>query len=309
MDLNLTAQLVISGITQGATFAVLGLGTSLILNVANRFHFAYAATITGSAFAAAVLQRDTGLPAVVCLVIAIAAAAVFGALTEVVVYRPLATRSGANATLPIFVSSLGVTLAVEAALQYYFTRESPTVPFNLVGDSVIALPFGLHTTRLDVITLTVCGAIAAGAVVLLRYSRVGRIVRAVRENPMMASAVGVRPQRVNVSILFWASACAGLIGCLTAAKYSAAAGMGYGSLFSAFVVAFVSGQRAPGLRVVLVGVAVGLVQSLSVLFIPANLTDLVVFGILFVYLSVKGLSAYGIRLPARHPVRLTAGRA
>jgi branched-chain amino acid transport system permease protein len=292
VDLTLLPQLLITGLAAGAPLAVLGLGISFILNVANRFHFAYAVTITLGGFVSAVLTQNLGVPPVLSLLAAAVVTGLFGVATEVFIYRPLAKRPGNAALLSIFISALGLTLALEAAIQVLFARQASAIGFPLVQDNPIPLGLGLRTSTLDVISVVVFGGLSAIAVIVLRYTRIGQIVRGVRGNPMMARAVGIRPDTVYVWIFLVASAAAGLVGGFTAARYAATPGMGYNLLFSSFVVAFLAGTRAPALRIVIVGLGLGVVQVVSTLFIPPNLTNLVVFGILFVYLVLKGLGFF-----------------
>lgn len=287
MDPTLIAQLAISGVVAGVQLAVLGLGMSLILNVAGRFHFAYALTITLGAFVAALLSR-AGVPPLISAAAGVAAAGLLGGLIEFVLYRPLARRSGDAALLPIFVTALGLTIGGQSLIQFLWARESTSVPFELIPVSIIELPAGLRMTTLDVLTLAVFGALAVVAVAVLRYTRAGQVVRGVRDNPSMAATVGIRPESVFVALFVLASMGSGLAGVFSAARYSATPTMGYDLMFSSFVIAFLAGSTASGIRVALIGLALGVVQVVSALWVPSNLTGLVIFGLLFVYLVLKG---------------------
>ncbi len=287
MDLTLIGQLVLNGLITGVQLAVLGLGMSLILNVAQRFHFAYSLTITLAAFVAALLGQ-AGVPGPVAAIAGVVAAAVLGGLIELVLYRPLARRSGEAALLPIFVTALGLAIGGQSLIQFVWAREATSIAFELVPVTIIALPFGLRMTTFDLTALIVFGLVAAAGVVALRYTRFGQIVRGVRVNPSMAKVVGIRPESVFVAIFVVASAGSGLYGVFAAARYSATPSMGYDPMFSAFVIAFLAGATAPGLRVVIVGLTLGIVQVVSALVIPSNLTNIVIFGLLFVYLLLKG---------------------
>ncbi|MET2010756.1 branched-chain amino acid ABC transporter permease [Microbacterium chocolatum] len=297
MDPTLLAQLVLNGIVTGVQLAVLGLGMSLILNVAQRFHFAYSLTITLAAFVAALLAR-IGTPSILAALAGVVAAAALGGAIELILYRPLARRSGDAALLPIFVTALGLSIGGQSLIQFLWARESTSLPYELVPVEIIGLPFGLRLTTLDLVTLAIFGAIAAAGVAVLRYSRAGQVIRGVRVNPTMAAVVGIRPESVFVMIFIVASAASGLAGVFAAARYSATPSMGYDPMFAAFVIAFLAGATAPGLRVVLIGIALGIVQVVSALWIPSNLTNIVVFGCLFVYLVLKGAGVLHARTPA-----------
>jgi branched-chain amino acid transport system permease protein len=74
---------------------------------------------------------------------------------------------------------------------------------------------------------------------------------------------------------------------LTATQTAAKPDMGFTPLFYAFVVAFLAGLGSHPVRVGLVGLGVGLVESWSALFMSTRWTSLVVFGILFVYVALR----------------------
>jgi len=303
MDTTLLAQLFLIGIVSGAPLAVLGLGMSLILNVAHRFHFAFALTITLGGFVAAILATQAGVPAPLAVLIAAVAAGLVGAAIEMAIYRPLERRAGAASLLPVFVSALGLTIGGQSLIQLVWARDTTSRPFTLMASERLPMPLDLRLTTLDLTTLVVFGGIAAVAVVILRFTRAGQVVRGVRGNPLMAAVVGVRPATVYVWIFALASAASGLAGAFFAARFSATPAMGFDPMFSAFVVAFLAGAAAPALRVVLIGLALGVVQSVSGMWIPSNLTNIVVFGLLFAYLAARGL---GVKVPRR--LRL-AGKA
>lgn len=293
MDITLFAQLVLTGIVFGAPLAVLGLGLSLILNVAGRFHFAYSLTYTLGGFVAALLATRLGVPVLLAVVAAAVAAGALGYLIEAFIYRPLARRNGDAALLPIFVSSLGLAIGGQSLIQFLWARESTSVPLDLVGITAVPLPWGLRMTTLDLIGLVLFSVIAFGAVAVLRYTRAGQVVRGVRVNRTMAQVVGINSERVFAMIFVLASAATGLVATFAAARYSATPTMGYDPMFSAFVIAFLAGSGAPALRIVIIGFALGVVQSVSGLWIPSNLTNIVVFGILFLYLLAKGTGLIG----------------
>jgi branched-chain amino acid transport system permease protein len=289
VELSVLPQLVLTGIILGAPSALLGLGMSLILTVARRFHFAFAFTFTLSAFVAAVLSTQLQVSVWLSVPAAIVVGAAAGALIEIFIYRPLIRRSGEDAgLLPVFVSALGISIAGESAIQLLWASSSPTVPLNLMPVTAIPLGPNLTLTSFDAVSFVLFTVIAMVGVVILRYTRVGQVVRGVRGNTLMARAVGIRPDAVNVWIFVIVSGVAGLVACFTAARYSAAPDMGLAPLFSSFVVAFLAGTQAPGLRVVIIGFALAILQSVAALVLPGTLTDVMVFGLLFVYLVVRG---------------------
>ncbi|WP_127817790.1 branched-chain amino acid ABC transporter permease [Microbacterium sp. CPCC 204701] len=300
MDLGTTAQLVLSGIISGTLMGALGLGLALILGVTGRFHFAYGLTFTGGAYTAALLVRDLAVPPWLALVAASVAAAAIGLAIELFIYRPLDRGGAKKSLLPVFVSSLGLTIIGTNLISLLWAGSSPSIAFPLMGAST--MHFGsVYITALD-LTVTM-GLLALVALLSIIRSATpwGHAVRAVQSNVVMAQTVGIRPSLVAAGAFAVGSAISGLVGAFTAADLAASPTMGVQPLFSAFIVAFLAGTTSPPWKVLLAGIALGLLQTLSSLWIPTQYTSIVVFAVLFVFLVARAIATY----PFVHALRAT----
>jgi branched-subunit amino acid ABC-type transport system permease component len=74
-------------------------------------------------------------------------------------------------------------------------------------------------------------------------------------------------------------------------RFAVRPSMGDTSVFYAFVVAFVAGASRAPWRVGLVGLLIGLIESLSTLWVTQSQSSLVVFGVLLVWLTYRVLPA------------------
>jgi branched-chain amino acid transport system permease protein len=284
VTLHNIGQLTASGIINGALYALLGVSFALILGVTGRFHFAYAFVFTMSAYVAAALQESVGGPYPLLMIIGLVCAAILGCLIEGFVYRPLARSSGALSLLTIFVASLGITIAGENVIRLTWGSSSKTLNGpTIAGMGILDIDF----TSLDAAIVFVSLFLIVGLAVMLRYTRPGRIIKAVRINPEMSLVVGINPRRVYLWVFAIGSILAGVAAMLTAVKYAVVPDMGSRPVVFAFVVAFLGGTRSSPLAVGLAGVFLGLVESLSGLWLSAQWASLVVFAVLFVYLSLR----------------------
>jgi branched-subunit amino acid ABC-type transport system permease component len=221
----------------------------------------------------------------------VAIGTVLGVLVEAVVYRPLASRAGENALLGIFVASLGLMIAGENLIRLVWGNDTR----NLGG-------FPQHTytvANVNFSLLQVC-AVAAGLAiatiltVVLARTGFGQQVRAVRGNPDMAQAIGIDVRRIFLAVFAIGTLAGGVQALFDGMRFATTPDMGNTPVFYAFVVAFVAGTRRSPLTVFAVGVAIGLVESLSTLWVSDNLSSLTVFGLLFVILSIRSVPS-GIR--------------
>ena len=299
MNLHTFAQLTVNGLINGSTYGLLGAGFALILGVTGRFHFAFALTYTVAAYIASVLASGTGVPAGLAIVIGLAAGTAVGLLVERLVYRPVAGRAGPNALLAVFVVSLMLTIVGEATVNLIWGITSQNRQLTLFDVQTLTVS-DLTFTNLDVVIVAASWLSIGLMVAFLRGASVGRKVRAVRSNPLMAEAVGISAGRVFLVVFGIGSLVSGIAGVLYALKFAAVPDMGERPVFYAFVVAFLGGTRRSPLVVGVAGLALGLVESWSAEWLSAQWSSLVVFGVLFLYVTRRSIATdSGQRLLAR----------
>jgi len=101
-------QFVASGVGQGAIYGLIGVGFVIIYNVTGIINFAQGHYLMLGALTAVTL-RETGLPAVPALLLAIVVAALAGLITDRAVINPARRHS----TLTLIILTVGVAIAVE----------------------------------------------------------------------------------------------------------------------------------------------------------------------------------------------------
>lgn len=279
-------QAVVSGLVNGASYGLLGVAFALILGVTGRFHFAFGIVYTFTAYVAAVVLQSWGLPLLPAALVGLAVGVVLGVAIEAIVYRPLAVRAGDNALLGVFVASLGLVIAGENLIRLLWGNN----PRNLSGfpDHTYTVA-NLRFTLLEVTLVLVTGLVAAGLAAFLDRTVLGQQVRAVRVNPDMAKAVGVDVRRIFLIVFAVGSLIGGVAALLAGMRFSASPDMGNTPVFYAFVVAFVAGVERSPTVVAAAGVAIGLVESISTLWVSDNLSAISVFGLLILWLTVRVL--------------------
>jgi branched-chain amino acid transport system permease protein len=297
MDLSEAWQLALNGLVNGSFYGLLAAGFGLILGVTGRFHFAYASSFVLTAYVASVLQEG-GVPLVPAIVAGLAAGMALGVAVERVVYRPLVARAPSTALLAVFVSSLGVTIIVENTIRLIWGSTSRSLG---PGFSVSSVSFGsgASLTTLELLVVAVSLVLVLGLWWWLRTSARGRAIRAVKANPDMARVVGVDPDRVYLLVFAIGSLFAGVGAVLFTMRYAALPDAGAGPTFTALVVTFVAGLSGNPLRYLAAGVVVGVVESLSNLWISSTWNPVVVFGLLFLYIAlapVLGGRGWRVRL-------------
>jgi len=297
MNFDYFLQLSVNGVVNGAVYALLGVGFGLIFGVTGRFHLAYGTTLVLAVYAASSLN-DLGVPLYVAIVAGIVGGSATGVVFERFLYRPLGDRPGS--LMAVFVTALGLMTVTEALLRI----ASGSNPRSLdPGFTVhrVSLGRGIGFTTLDVAIVGVAIACIGVLWLYLRSSERGRAMRATRTNPELCRCVGINPDAVYLWVFAVGSAVVSVVGIMTSMRASVGPSAGLQPTFIALAVAFTAGPLSGVVRLAASGLVIGLVESVSHLWISSQWNQAVVFGLLALYLVVaQAASAWGsLRLGAR----------
>ncbi len=154
---------------------------------------------------------------------------------------------------------------------------------------------------LDVWQVLSAVALVLGLAALLRFTPLGRAVRATRGNPEMARIIGIDPNQIYVVVFALATVMCGVAAFWFGVKYSVQPDMGFKPVVFAFVVAFLAGSASSPIRVFVTGIIIGLIEQWSTIWLDVRWNQLVVFLVLLLYLISLSLD------PRRIIARIRAG--
>ena len=277
-------QLTANGVINGAGYGLLGVGFALILGVTGRFHFAFSFTYTFTAYLVYTLHnRGQHHNIWIALFIGLALVTALGVGIERFVYQPLSVRAGATALLAIFVAALGIGIAGENMIRLFWSSAAQSLtglkqkPIHLFRDRAIFLNYDVY----QVVSATALVLILAA---LLKFTPLGRAIKATRGNPEMAQIIGINAKIIYMVCFGVGTLFAGVAAFWYAIKFSAVPDMGQRPVIFAFVVAFLAGTARSPIRVFLMGIAVSLIEQWSSMFMSVRWTQTAVFVILVLYL-------------------------
>ena len=184
----------IAGIVYGAIYAVSASGLVVTYNTTGIFNFAHGAMGMILAYLFWQLWQGWGLPVVLSLVIVLfVAAPVLGVVVERVVMRPL---YGA-ATSIVLAVTLGLLLVLVAAGRHDLEPDANTYNMpELVNGNPISIS-GITLSCEQLITVAVAVAAAVFLRVFFRRTRTGVAMRAVVDDPTLASLSGAPSGRIS----------------------------------------------------------------------------------------------------------------
>jgi branched-chain amino acid transport system permease protein/neutral amino acid transport system permease protein len=279
------------GLVTASVLAIASVGFTLQFGVTDVLNLAFGAVMIFSAFVAYLLNEN-GISVWIGLVVAMAAGAVVSVLLNSVVYTPFQRRGASPITMVIV--SLGMTLIIEFGVQALAGGTS--VSYTMSNGPLFRVA-GLELTLVQVIIMIIAVVVMLGVHLLLRYTKLGKAMRATAANRTLARNCGIRTGRVIT--LTWAltGALCGLAGtvfAIDAGSFDATAT----DLFLVLILAavFLGGPGQPYgamLGALVIGVATEVSASLP--FVQADYKYVVAFVVLLVMLGVRPTGLLGAR--------------
>ncbi len=281
-------QLTVDGFFRGCTYGLLGAGFALILGVTGRFHFAYGLTYVLAVYLAFTFTFRVHWGFWLSAVVGVALAAAIGGGIERVVYRPLAKNAGATALLAVFVAALGLGIAGENLVRLFWGSNTQAYfgPNKKAYHwwNTVFLNFDVWQGASGIVIVVLLA-------LMLRYTSLGRRIKATRVNADLARTIGINADATYVICFVLGTICAGVSAIWYGLKYTVDPGMGFTPVIYAFLVAFLAGTVRSPIRVFVTGIAVALIEQYSSIWLSARFTQTAVFVVLvgyLAYIAVKG---------------------
>jgi urea transport system permease protein len=222
----------LDAVTTAALLFIISSGLLIVFGVMKIINFAHAAFVTVGAYASLVGAR-LGLPWPLVLLLAFAAGAACGALTEVTIVRRLYQRP-----LDAILATWGLGVVIGQIVTLIFGREVQFVQAPITGTIEL---HGVDYSAYRVLMIGAALLLAFVFTALLNGTRLGLSTRAVIMNEMLAQGLGVDSARVRLVTFAIGSGLGALAGALITPLSSVDPNMGVPWLVSAFMLVMVSG--------------------------------------------------------------------
>jgi branched-chain amino acid transport system permease protein len=283
------AQQILNGLVSGSVYALFALGFTLIFGTHKILNLAHAGVFTMGAFIG-YFAVTSGLPLWFASILAMVGAGFLSYLTELTAIRPLRKRN--EVAFADIISTLGANLIFMAIAQTLSNTKVLRFPFGTFPVEFYNV-FGLRVSLLQIVIACVVAALTAALIWFLYKTPFGRQVRAVSGNERTAQLLGVNPDFVYFQTFFISGALAGMCGILIGLMFNSIHFlMGEPYILRAFVVVVLGGLGSiPG--AVIAGLLLGIVQTLTVAYMPSGLSETIIFSVLFVALLLRPNGLFG----------------
>nr|WP_271044182.1 branched-chain amino acid ABC transporter permease [Pseudomonas sp. VB3] len=309
-------QQLLNGLLSGSLYALVALGYTMVYGILRIINFAHGDVLMIGALVGLsvirVLQAAwPDMPPVLLLLTAAMIAMAFCAVLAVVIERVAYRRLRNAPRLAPLISGIGVSLLLQTVAMLVWTRNPQMFPQLLPLEPIEVLAGdATHAAVTNATALTTIGvalSLMLGLLLLVERTRFGRAMRAVAENPQVASLMGINPNRIIVMTFAIGGALAALAGIMMASNYSSAHFyMGFLPGIKAFTAAVLGGiGNLKG--AMLGGLLLGLIEALGTGYLGAatngvfgsNYQDVFAFIVLIAVLVLRPQGLLGERLATR----------
>jgi branched-chain amino acid transport system permease protein len=270
-------------------YALLALGLTLIFGVLHVINFSHGEFYMIGGFVAAIVTSYLGWPYLISLPASVVAVVVLALIVDRIAVKPVLDGPDGHSIVLISTFAVGI-LIYQSMLATYGPQPIRVdgIPGTLVLGSV-ALTF----QRLFAIAVGLGLLIALEA--MLRLSDFGRKLRAVAQSAFAAKVVGIDVARVRTATFVIAAALAGLAGALLTPTVAFSPSMGQHAIINAFVVVVIGGMGSVS-GAVICGLLLGVVESVSSIWLPQEMASAIIYGLLLAMLLIRprGLFAGGL---------------
>ena len=301
-------QQLVNAIFIGSIYALFAVGYTLVFGILDILNLAHSAVFMLGAAITFSLAVNHGLTFWIACVLGIAASALMGLVIEHVCLRPLRRRQAPP--IAALISTIGLALVIVAAVEQ--GKGGSLFAWLWVdGANSVAFPSGtfpnpvwhigdltLESSKVVIIPISIALMLVLGYV--MRYTQVGRGLRAVAENPRAARLMGVDVDRMISLTLVISSALGGLAGIL----FGAALGdispyIGRDNVEIRGLAVIVLGGMGSIPGAVAGGYLLGLIEVMALVLFGSNVRTGVAFAALFLMLVLRPQGIFGAQLHER----------
>ncbi|HZI84325.1 MAG TPA: branched-chain amino acid ABC transporter permease [Casimicrobiaceae bacterium] len=280
-------QLVVNGVMAGTILAVPAMGLTAIYAVLRFPNFALASHATVGAFAGYAANAWLGLALLPSVLIAFVVAGMVGVATDEAVLK----RFRPAGYITTAIASIALTIALENIVRFGFGNELRGYDLPIQRDWRLG---AIRVGPQQVQNLAIAVATMAGLFGFLALTRTGKAMRAVADNPMLASIKGINADAIGRIVNFVGMGLAGLGGMLIGLDTTIDPLTGFRSILSVFAAAVVGGLGSiPGAVVGALTVGVG--EELCLLFLSPDYRSAVGFVAILLVLTLRPRGILGQR--------------
>ncbi len=279
---------VLNGLLTGAVYGLVALGLTLVYGVLHIINFAHGALLTAAMYAAYVARTAFGIDPYVAALPLAALFFALGYLIQRLVIGPASRGSDEN----ILLVTLGLSIIIENLMLAVFRSDTRTIDLPYAMDVVELGPALLSWPRVVGFGATILVGLAL--FVLMRFTATGKAIRAVAKERTGAALVGIDVAHIYAVTFGIGTACLAISAALLLPSFYVSPRVGNAFVLVAFTIVVLGGMGSV-VGALLGGLVIGVVESLSGLYLGESLGQIGIFLIFILVLLLRPTGLFGAR--------------
>jgi branched-subunit amino acid ABC-type transport system permease component len=278
------------GLITASVLAIAAVGITLQFGVTNYLNLAYGDMLTFGVYVAFVFNQHFGLSIWIGLAAAILLTSLLAWLTNILILRPFTNRGSPRVVM--LIVTVGVSLILQNVILAIFGEQFRQYTVA-TGTPLHLGPFLFTPLQLGILGVAVVAMVAIH--VLLRYTRLGKAMRAVSDSPELARIAGINTRQIVNAVWLIAGGLAGLSGVVLALNVVTFTPIvGFGFIFVIFSAMVLGGVGSP-YGAMAGALVVGIATEVSAVFLPSEYKTAVAFVILILVLLLRPQGIFALR--------------
>ncbi len=285
---EIIGEAVLNGLLTGAIYGLVALGLTLVYGVLHIINFAHGALLTLAMYGAFVAWKAFGLDPYVAIIPLVPIFFALGYGVQRFVIGPASRGEDSN----ILLVTLGLSIIIENLMLAIFRSDTLSVQVPYAMEVVELGPMLLGFPR--VVGFGVAFVVALVLFVVLTMTDTGRAIRAVEKERTGAALVGIRVGHIYAVTFGIGAACLAVAACLLLPFFYVNPRVGNAFVLVAFTIVVLGGMGSvPG--ALLGGLFIGVVESLSGLYLGDSLGQIGIFLIFILVLLFRPTGLFGAK--------------
>ena len=275
----------LTGINLGLMYALIAIGLTLIFGVMRIIQYAHGELFMLGAYVLYYWFAEFGLPYWLGVIASGVVIFCLGALLQILLFRPL---HGKNILYPLAVS-MGLIFIISSGGLLGFGTVVKGIPSVFSGGVMV---FGAFYTYERMVISIFSAVLIFGLWIFLQKTSMGMAMRAVSEDPEVASLQGINTRRIHWIAFGLGSGLAAVAGCLMGTLLSIVPTMGFAATVKAFMIVIMGGLGSV-FGALLGGLILGFIDSFVTTLVSADIAYIMGFVVIFAILVFRPSGLFG----------------
>jgi branched-chain amino acid transport system permease protein len=273
-------QAALSGILMGGVYALIGIGLTIIFGVMQVINFAHGDLVMVGMYVTWLLFTHMHIDPFVSVLVTAPCLFALGVIMQRVFIQRVLRAPAENQIL--LTIGLGLLLSNTVMLLFTSDYQILTTTYSSASYDIAGVSVSKPLSLAFLVTLLVATALY----VFLMKTDTGQAIRATAQDREAAQLMGINVSRMSLLAFGIGAALAGTAGALVAPTYYIFPQVGHAFNLKSFVIVVLGGMGSV-VGATLGGMLIGLIESISALYLPSGLKESVVFGLFLLLLLFR----------------------